>query len=317
MVGEQARATLIAGYQGREHVLGEFPVNWEKPRSPRESGEDSYAAWLLTHEARLFWSASEFEERLQALPQTPVLSVILPTYNTHLYHLHRCIESVIGQRYPYWELCISDDASSDSRVREYLEERAANEPRIRLSFSATQGGISAASNRSIAASTGEFVVLLDHDDELHPSALLEVVRCLNAHPATDLIYSDEDKIDQLGVRSWPAFKPEFDEDLLCAFNYLGHLVAMRTTLVRQVGGFRTTPMALRTGTCCSASRRQPPPTASGTLPSRSIIGVCTRSPPPSAWMPSPTRFVHGESCWSDIWLPRARAVSGTVSFLAR
>ncbi len=64
-------------------------------------------------------------------------------------------------------------------------------------------------------------------------------RCLNAYPDADLIYSDEDKIDQLGVRSWPAFKPEFDQDLLCAFNYLGHLVAMRTTLVRQVGGFRS------------------------------------------------------------------------------
>jgi hypothetical protein len=108
-----------------------------------------------------------------------------------------------------------------------------------LSFSEKRSGISAASNRSIAESTGEFVTLLDHDDELHPSALLEVVRCLSACPAADVIYSDEDKIDQVGVRSHPAFKPKFDEDLLCGFNYLGHLLSMRTALVRRVGGFRS------------------------------------------------------------------------------
>ena len=236
---EETRVTFIARHEGLEHILGEFPVGWHRPISPVESGQNDYATWLQTHESRLFWPTSEYEECLQALPWAPVVSVVLPTYNTQLYHLHRCIESVTAQLYPHWELCISDDASSDPRVRLYLEKRAASEPRIRLSFSTAQGGISTASNRSITTSTGDFIVLLDHDDELHPSALLEVVRCLNAHPSADLIYSDEDKIDQLGLRSYPAFKPEFDRDMLCAFNYLGHLVAMRTTLVRQVGGFRS------------------------------------------------------------------------------
>ncbi len=236
---EETRVTFIARHEGVEHILGEVPIGWRRPISPVESEQNDYATWLRTHESRLFWPTSEFEGCLQALHWAPVVSVVLPTYNTQLYHLHRCIDSVTAQLYPHWELCISDDASSDPRVRLYLEKRAASEPRIRLSFSTAQGGISAASNRSITTATGDFIVLLDHDDELHPSALLEVVRCLNAHPSADLIYSDEDKIDQLGLRSYPAFKPGFDRDLLCAFNYLGHLVAMRTTLVRQVGGFRS------------------------------------------------------------------------------
>ena len=236
---EETRVTVVARHEGLEHILGELPVEWPRSINPVESEQSDYATWLRTNESRLFWPPSEFEGYLQALPRAPVVSVILPTYNTHLYHLHRCIESVTSQRYPHWELCISDDASSDTRVRQYLEKRAAGEPRIRLSFSAVRGGISTASNRSIAAASGDFIVLLDHDDELHPSAILEVVRCLNAHQDADLIYSDEDKIDQIGLRSWPAFKPEFDQDLLCAFNYLGHLVAMRTTLVRHVGGFRS------------------------------------------------------------------------------
>ena len=231
--------SLIARHEGLEHVLGEFPARWPGTAGQPESAKDDYATWLREHESRLYWPPSEAKQRLADLSCAPVVSVILPTYNTHLYHLHRCIESVAAQLYPYWELCITDDASPDPRIRKYLEGRAAEEPRIRLSFSDERGGISAASNTSIAASTGDFIVLLDHDDELHPSALLEVARCLSAYPDADLIYSDEDKIDQVGVRSHPSFKPDFDEDLLCGFNYLGHLVSMRTAVVRQVGGFRS------------------------------------------------------------------------------
>jgi glycosyltransferase involved in cell wall biosynthesis len=233
------RVIVIGRHEGVEHILGEFSAPWRLPAGLEESEQSDYGQWLRTHEPGLFWPPSNVEAHLKNLPVTPLISVILPTCNTHLYHLDRCIDSVTTQLYPHWELCISDDASSDPRVRQHLEKRAASEPRIRLSFSAVRGGISAASNRSISASTGEFLVLLDHDDELHPSALLEVARCLNAHPDADLIYSDEDKIDQLGVRSWPAFKPEFDEDMFYAFNYLGHLVAMRSTLVRHVAGFRS------------------------------------------------------------------------------
>jgi hypothetical protein len=231
---------LIARHDGLEHSLAEFPAGWPGPHSDHpESGQGEYTTWLRTHESELHWPPSEIERRLHTLSCTPVISVILPTYNTHLYHLHRCIESVTAQLYPYWELCITDDASPDPRVRHYLLERASNETRIRLSFSDHRGGISAASNQSIASCTGDFIVLLDHDDELHPSAMLELARCLSAHGDADVIYSDEDKIDQVGVRSYPSFKPEFDEDLLCGFNYLGHLVSMRTSLVRQVGGFRS------------------------------------------------------------------------------
>ena len=236
---DAVRVSVIGCHEGVEHILGEFSAAWRSPTGLDDSGQSDYERWLRTHESRLFWPLSDVQVLLKTLPRTPLISVILPTYNTHLYHLQRCIDSVTTQLYPHWELCISDDASSDPRVRKYLEKRAACEPRIRLSFSAARGGISAASNRSIAGTTGEFLVLLDHDDELHPSAFVEVARCLNTHPDADLIFSDEDKIDQLGVRSWPAFKPEFDEDMFCAFNYLGHLVAMRSTLVRQVGGFRS------------------------------------------------------------------------------
>jgi len=238
IAGSAARVTLVARVANADHHIGAFPVEWSAASDAPHSGKE-YAAWLATHEPRLYWRAEEVETRLPMLQSKPVFSVVLPTYNTHLYHLQRCIDSVTSQHYPHWELCITDDRSSDPRVRQYLLERAAGEPRIRLAFAERQRGISAASNRSLENCTGDFVVLLDHDDELHPYALLEVAQCLNASPATDLVYSDEDKIDQVGSRSSPAFKPDFDEDLLCGFDYLGHLVAIRTAVVREVGGFRS------------------------------------------------------------------------------
>ena len=220
LAGSAARVTLVARVANADHPIGDFPVEWSAASAAPHSGPE-YAAWLATHEPRLYWPAEEVEQRLPRLESKPVFSVILPTFNTHLYHLQRCIDSVTSQHYPHWELCITDDKSSDPRVRQYLLERAAGEPRIRLAFAEQQGGISAASNRSVEDCTGDFIVLLDHDDELHPSALLEVARCLNEYPETDLVYSDEDKIDQVGSRCCPAFKPDFDEDLLCGFDYLG------------------------------------------------------------------------------------------------
>ncbi len=196
-------------------------------------------AWLPQNEPNLFWTEAEIPEKLASFRQKPVISVILPTFNTDLYHLHRCVMSVAGQKYPNWELCISDDGSTDSRTLAALAELAGRDRRISVQLCARNGGISESSNRALERAGGEFVVLLDHDDELHPYALLEIVRELNLHPDADLLYSDEDKIDQTGNRSEPAFKPAFDEDILLAFCYIGHLVCMRRSLVLKAGGFRT------------------------------------------------------------------------------
>jgi O-antigen biosynthesis protein len=226
-VSGRVTARLVGRREGRDHVIGSFPAG--APARRPEDGDGLYATWIRG--ARLKPRAPSDDG--------PLLSVVLPTYNTSLYHLHRCLESIRGQEYPHWELCVADDASSDRRVVECLKEAAAADARIRVGFADARGGISVASNRAIATATGDFILLLDHDDECDPSALLEVAQCLHAQPDTDLIYSDEDKIDQIGVRSSPAFKPEFDHDLLCGFDYMGHLVAMRTALVRQLGGFNS------------------------------------------------------------------------------
>jgi len=94
-------------------------------------------------------------------------------------------------------------------------------------------------NAGLANATGDFVLFLHHDDELHPSALLEVVRRLNRADQVDLIYSDEDRIDDVGTLSQPTFKSDFDFDMFLAFNYLGGLTAMRREIVLGLRGFRS------------------------------------------------------------------------------
>jgi GT2 family glycosyltransferase len=163
------------------------------------------------------------------------ISLILPVYQPPERWLERAIESVRAQLYPLWELCIADDASRAPYVRRILERAAAADTRIKVVFREANGHISAASNSALALATGEFIALLDHDDELVEEALYAIA---SAAQGADLIYSDEDKIAEDGTLSDPFFKPDWNPDLLLSQNYLGHLVAMRRSLVDELGGFR-------------------------------------------------------------------------------
>ena len=177
-------------------------------------------------------------ERAERFSRRVLISVLMPVYNTPERWLRRAIESVREQSYPHWELCIADDASPQPQVRPLLEEYARQDPRIKVVFREKNGHISAASNSALDLATGEFVALLDHDDELAPHALFEVAALLEAKPATDYIYSDEDKIDEDGRRHEPYFKPDFLPDLFRSQNYTSHLTVYRTAVVKSAGGFR-------------------------------------------------------------------------------
>ena len=170
---------------------------------------------------------------------SPLVSILLPVYQTPEVWLRRCIDSVLGQVWSNWELCIADDASPDERVTAILQEYAQRDARIRVVRREVNGHISAASNTALEMARGDYVALLDHDDELRPHALLEMVTALREHPGIQLAYSDEDKLDAEGRRFDPNFKPDWNPDLLRSQNYLCHFTMIRTSLVREVGGFRT------------------------------------------------------------------------------
>lgn len=196
-----------------------------------------YKAWLALHAP----DAGTLHAQAQAvgyLSYQPLISVLVPVYNTDERWLRAAIDSVLAQTYRNWELCLADDASTAAHVRPMLEACRDADPRIKLVLRPEGGHISAASNSALALATGEYIALLDHDDELAPDALYEVVRLLNDHPEADLIYSDEDKIDADGQHTEPYFKPSWSPSLLLNMNYITHFAVLRRELVVRVGGFR-------------------------------------------------------------------------------
>lgn len=162
----------------------------------------------------------------------------MPVFNTPESFLREAINSVIEQVYPYWELCIADDASTQGHIKKILEEYSLKDQRIKVIFRNHNGHISKCSNSALAIATGEFIALLDHDDVLTPDALYEVVLTLNNHPDADMIYSDEDKITQNNKLKGPFFKPDWCPDSFLSRMYTCHLGVYRLDLVNKIGGFR-------------------------------------------------------------------------------
>jgi O-antigen biosynthesis protein len=173
--------------------------------------------------------------RLSSLTTQPLISVLMPVYNTDIKELEEAIQSVIRQSYHGWELCIADDASPRPGVREKLESFAFKDARIKLTFRDTNGGISEACNSAAELATGDYIAFLDHDDTLAPNALAHVCEAINEAPDADLIYSDEDKIDALGRRFEPFFKPDWAPDLLLSENYICHLLVVKRELAERIG----------------------------------------------------------------------------------
>lgn len=168
----------------------------------------------------------------------PLFSIVTPVYAPPLDVLEDTLESVRAQTFEDWEFILVDDLSPDEGVRTLLRRYAAMDPRIRVIERATNGHIVAASNDGIAAARGEFIALLDHDDLLVPEALQANADVLRDNPEIDYVYSDEDKTAD-GVTFYDEFlKPDWSPERLRSQNYCCHFSVLRTSLVREVGGFR-------------------------------------------------------------------------------
>lgn len=174
---------------------------------------------------------------LSAFKHHPLISIVMPTYNTPLQYLQAAVRSVQSQYYPNWELCICDDASTDTTIKEWLG--SIKDDKIKVMFSKQNRGISAATNLAVQNTNGEYVTFLDHDDELTPDALFEMVQLLNKQPNLDVIYSDQDKIDHRGRRSEPFFKPDWSPEYMRSVMYIGHLVLMKRDLFDRLGGLNS------------------------------------------------------------------------------
>lgn len=162
-------------------------------------------------------------------------SIVMPVFNVEIKWLKKAIASVEKQNYTNWELCIADDCSTDNHVREYLQTVESN--RIKVKYCKQNGGISVATNEAAALATGEYILLMDNDDEITYDALFEFYRAaIESNP--DIIYSDQDIEDENGKRSLPLYKPDWSYDLILSQMYVGHLLGFKRSLFEKVGGFR-------------------------------------------------------------------------------
>jgi GT2 family glycosyltransferase len=199
---------------------------------------DAYARWVQEYDTLTDADREGIRRHIATLTWKPLISVVVPVYNTNERHLVEMIESVRRQLYPHWELCLCDDASTEPHVDATLKKYAALDHRIKTVRRETNGHVCAATNAAFALASGEFVALLDHDDLLTEHALYEIAVELNAHPDADVVYSDSDNIDDSGVRSMPYFKTDWDPDLMLGHNMVSHLGVYRRALVEQIGGWR-------------------------------------------------------------------------------
>lgn len=199
----------------------------------------SYHNWIAEYDTL---SDNELKTMMKSIGDfvhKPLISIIMPVYNSNSAWLTEAIESVINQIYPYWELCIADDCSTDPEVIKILENYKETNSQIKVVFRNSNGHIPAASNSAIELAEGEFIALLDHDDLLPTHALFWVVKAINQNPNVKLLYSDEDKINCEFKRSEPYFKCNWNPELFYSQNFISHLGVYNTEIVKKIGGFRS------------------------------------------------------------------------------
>ena len=175
------------------------------------------------------------KEKLKNYSGEILFSIVMPVYNVEIKWLDKAIESIEKQNYKNWEICIADDCSTKQEVREHLS--AMKNSRIKIKLLEKNQGISGATNAAAALASGEYILLMDNDDELAPSALHEFYQKIKKE-GSEIIYSDMDIIDAKGKTRDPLCKPDWSPDLFLSQMYLGHLIGFKKSLFEKVGGFR-------------------------------------------------------------------------------
>jgi len=226
-------------------ILGQGGVSGlvQKGEAPAPAGNQvapgrTYLDWVAAHDRLDGAALAALSDDLAALAAHPLVSVVMPVYNPPEADLVAAIESVRAQLYGNWELCLCDDASTESHVARVLKTMAEQDGRIKWLRHDQNAHISEATNSALTLAKGDFVAFLDHDDVLAPHALLRVVEWFQNHPDHRVVYSDEDKLNPEGQRFDPYFKPDFNLSLLRSHNYMCHFAVYRKELMDRLGGIR-------------------------------------------------------------------------------
>lgn len=195
--------------------------------------QKDYERWLERHKIT---EAIREVQKETVFDKQPCFSIVVPLYKTQEKYLNELVESIKGQTYSNWELCLSDGSGGDSPLKEILKELEHSDSRIKVISSKESLQIAENTNAAIDIATGDYIVFADHDDILSADALYECTKCINENLEVDMIYSDEDKVSMDGQTYFePHFKPDLNMDLLCSVNYFCHLVVVKRQLLDRAG----------------------------------------------------------------------------------
>ena len=221
----------------RMHGISGFSAKVFSKAKSHKNRPVEYSKWLPKH----LPSQSELaQQREEKFSREPKFSIVVPLFKTPEKYLGSLIRSIQAQTYGNWELCLSDGSGIDSKLEQFVNKFAENDNRIVYIPHESCLQISENTNAAIEAASGEFIVFVDHDDELTPDALYECVQRLNEKRDTLVIYSDEDKMTMDGNKFFqPHFKPDFNIDLLCTVNYICHLFVVKRDIIDMVGMLRS------------------------------------------------------------------------------
>lgn len=215
-----------------EHGIKNFICKVRRELEPEYA---DYNTWLKEHRPD---KRQLKEQRRCRFTYEPLISVVIPLYNTPLNFLKEMLDSLLTQTYGKLELCLADGSSNDT-VKNFIRQKYSRESRIVYQQLTENLGISMNTNAAVKLASGDFIMLADHDDIAAPDALYELVKALNENPRLDILYTDEDKVTMDGKRYYgPNFKSDFNIDLLRSVNYICHIFLVRRTIVEKVGDFR-------------------------------------------------------------------------------
>ncbi|MBS0662189.1 MAG: glycosyltransferase [Verrucomicrobia bacterium] len=220
--------------------LAEKMIRGTQPAAPPTpwQEQDPYTLWRGHNRLTPRLVAYLTKEATRLAQGGPRISIVVPAYNTPAAYLTELIDSVRAQIYPNWELCVADDASPQGHVRKLLAEAARQDARIKYVVRPVNGHISAATNSALELATGEFIAFVDHDDVLPADALFHVAEAIAARPEAEMVYTDEDKIDEAGRHYDPQFKGDWSPEMALTHNYTHHLTVIRTAIVKTAGRLR-------------------------------------------------------------------------------
>lgn len=217
----------------QEHSMSSFIEHVKKSVFQEYS---NYSLWVKNHRP----SREEvLRQRSEKFEWNPVISIVIPLYNTPVKYLKQILDSITEQTYPHWQLCLAD-GSTENDVEQYIRSRYRKDERVSYKRLTDNCGISENTNEALALATGDYIMLSDHDDIVEQGALYEIAKALNEDRDIDIVYTDEDKITMDGKSYFdPNFKTDYNPYMLESNNYICHIFVVRKTIMDAIGGFRS------------------------------------------------------------------------------